>query len=95
MILECWKRQRYISQIAPLGLFSFDCLEKCFEVTCAKALMVSPLDRFDEQSWSVFDWLAEYLEEIALLVKIDQYTQLLNGIEVLSNLGTGGLTSLP
>jgi len=39
----------------------FDGFEEGFEVSGTEALMIPPLNDFNENSWSVFNWFCKYL----------------------------------
>ena len=59
-------------QIASRILLFFQSLEQGFEVTFAKTLRTLALDNFKKESWPVFHWLGEDLEQITFVVAIDQ-----------------------
>ena len=76
------------SQVSSLGLIDFDSLKEGLEVSSSKALMIVSLNDLAEESRSILQWLGEDLEKIALLIVVDENIQLLNGVEVLSDLGS-------
>jgi len=50
--------------------------------------VVSPLNNFNKNCWTIFDWLCKYLQQVALLVKIYENIELSNNFKVLCNFGT-------
>ena len=78
--MEMW------SEVASLGLLLFIGHEKTLEVSSSEAIVVLPLDHFEEESWSVLHGFGEDLQEIALLVIVHQNLVLLKEIDILGNL---------
>ena len=64
------------SQIAASGLLPLDRLEQRLEVPLAKALRPVPLDQFEEHRRPVLHWLAEDLQQVAVLVPVGQDAEL-------------------
>ena len=40
--------------------------------------MVSPLDDFDENGGTVLEWLRKYLEQVALLIKVNEEAKVID-----------------
>jgi len=80
----------YHSEVSTGLLISFDGLEKGLEVASTETLMVSALDDFEEESWSVLEGLREDLEQVTLVIVVDKDLLTLEHIDVLLNLNVGG-----
>mmetsp|Transcript_7988 Transcript_7988/g.11831 ORF Transcript_7988/g.11831 Transcript_7988/m.11831 type:complete len:114 (-) Transcript_7988:1049-1390(-) len=69
-------------QIASQALVPFNCLEQTFEVSDAKSVVVGSLYDFQEKCWPCVQGFREYLQEVALFVKINEYAQLLEDLDI-------------
>src|SRR4051794_40852284 len=65
------------SEVAAPRLLPLDRLEEGLEVAGAEALRALPLDDLEEHGRTVADVLGEQLEQVAVLVLVDEDTQLL------------------
>ena len=59
-------------QISPRCLINFDTLEQSLEVSRSEALVITSLDDFNEDSWTILNRLGEYLEQVAVIVVVNQ-----------------------
>src|SRR5260221_14622646 len=69
-------------QVAALLLLVFEGLEQRLEVAHAEALAAVAFDHFDEGGGTILNWFAEYLQQIALVIEIDQDAKFLDLLEV-------------
>ena len=74
------------SEIASGSLLVLNGFKESLEVTGAEALVVSSLDDFNEESWTVLDGLCEDLQKIALLIVVDKNLLVLNDVDVFLDL---------
>lgn len=77
--------------VAAEFLLALDGLEESLEVTGTESLVAATLDDLNEDSGAVLNGLGEDLEQVAGLVVVNKDVELLDGVQVLSNLGGGAL----
>src|SRR5262245_40298671 len=65
------------SKVAAALLLALDRFEERLEVSLAEALGTVPLDQLEEHRRPVLHWPGENLQEIAVLVSVGEYPQLL------------------
>ena len=63
-------------------MLSLNGLEQSFEVSGAETLVISSLDNFEEESWSVFQRFCEELKEVAFFVIVYKDLMLLQNVNV-------------
>ena len=74
------------SEVTTQGLLLLNGLEQGLEVASAEALMVPPLDNFQEKCGAILQWLGKDLQKITLFVVVDEDLLSLQDVDVLLHL---------
>ena len=69
-------------QIAPAGLFGFDGFEQRLEVAFAEPPASFSLDDLVKQCRTILHWFGKDLKQVPLLIAIDKYPEIADGIEI-------------
>lgn len=81
----CWVQK--CLAVAAEFLLTLDSLEESLEVAGTESLVAAALDDLDEDSGAVLDGLGEDLEQVTGLVVVNKDIELLDDVQVLSDLG--------
>lgn len=73
----------FTSQVASLGLLSFNSFKQRFEITRSKTGEIISLNDFEKDSWPVGERLGENLQQVTRLIEVDKDVQLLNRVKIL------------
>lgn len=82
------------SEVATHGLFSLDGFEQGLEVAGAKALVIPPLNHFEEEGGTILERLREDLQQVALLVVVYEDLLALQDVDVLLHLNVDSAKAL-
>ncbi len=74
------------SEVTTQGLLLLNGLKQGLEVASAEALMVPPLDNFQEKCGAILQWLGKDLQKITLFVVVDEDLLPLQDVNVLLHL---------
>lgn len=83
------------SKVSTTRLLGLDGFKKTFKVSRSEALMVVSLDDLKEERRTVFDRPCKYLQQIAVLVIVDKYMEVLELVQGLLHRDAGRFELFP
>lgn len=77
-----------ISKVSSFILLFLDWNKETLKVSSTKTEVISSLNDFEEESWSILNWFSENLKQVTLVVIVNKDFVLLQQVNILSYLNT-------